>query len=552
MAGDWGWAAVTAKLSNQLPANIEALIVRKRSSKSEQNGGGQEAFDQPGDPGPTPPPEFNSRAPRDSNHSWEEPDPSLLDDRRGELPEFPIEALPSNCRGWLERAAHGAGVTPAHVAAPLLTVASSLIGTARRVRAASSWSEPMTTWTALVGFSGSGKTPGIDVMKNALGVIVKNRGRAIDELRREHETAVEAAKAAGKQWKDEVKAALENGAKLPVKPAAADDPGDFIAPQLYVSDATIEKLGPLLTVRPQGMLLLSDELAGLFSNMSRYSRGQDNEFWLECWNGKHHVVERINRPSLRIPHLLIGITGGMQPDKLAESFAGAADGMYARFLFSWPSEAPYRALTDLIMEVEPEILNALDKLARLGGDKPQDFAPAHVPLSRAARAEFEKFREWVFQGKDLVHGRERDWWSKMPGHALRLSGTLAFLDWSMSDCPGAEPKEIGEEFVQNAALLLNGYFHPHSRAALRQIGLSQHDADARRVLQWLKASRRDEVSREDVRRDILAQRLDADETTALLGRMTKAGWLRQRTTVRGPKGGRPSVRWEVNPHLFQA
>jgi hypothetical protein len=126
---------VTAKISNQLPADLRAMIARKRSRDSEQNGVGQGAFEQPGDPRPTPQPEFNSRAPRDSNHCWEEPDPSLLDDRRGDLPEFPIEALPSNCRGWPERAAQGAGVTPAHVAVPLLAVASSLIGTARRARA---------------------------------------------------------------------------------------------------------------------------------------------------------------------------------------------------------------------------------------------------------------------------------------------------------------------------------------------------------------------------------------------------------------------------------
>ena len=37
------------------------------------------------------------------------------------------------------------------------------------------------------------------------------------------------------------------------------------------------------------MLLLSDELAGLFLNMSRYSGGQDNEFWLEAWNGSAYT-----------------------------------------------------------------------------------------------------------------------------------------------------------------------------------------------------------------------------------------------------------------------
>src|SRR6516164_7691490 len=101
----------------------------------------------------------------------EEPDWALLDDRRGELPDFPVEALPAAIRDWLLRSARGAGVTAAHVAVPLLGIASSLIGTARRVRACRSWSEPLTMWVAVVGFSGTGKTPGLDVTRRVLSVI---------------------------------------------------------------------------------------------------------------------------------------------------------------------------------------------------------------------------------------------------------------------------------------------------------------------------------------------------------------------------------------------
>src|SRR5262245_15544211 len=76
----------------------------------------------------------------DSDH-WDEPDWSILDDRRGELPEFPLSVLPGPCSEWLRRAARGAGVTIDHVAVPLLGVSSSLIGTARRVMASRSWTQ---------------------------------------------------------------------------------------------------------------------------------------------------------------------------------------------------------------------------------------------------------------------------------------------------------------------------------------------------------------------------------------------------------------------------
>src|SRR5262245_7630908 len=93
----------------------------------------------------------------DALAEWGEPDWTILDDRRGNLPEFPTSDLIAPLRIYIERASVGAGVTFAHVAVPLLTIASGIIGTARRVQASRSWIEPLSIWSALVGFSGTGK-----------------------------------------------------------------------------------------------------------------------------------------------------------------------------------------------------------------------------------------------------------------------------------------------------------------------------------------------------------------------------------------------------------
>ena len=96
------------------------------------------------------------------------PDESLLEDRRGELPEFPRDVFPPTLAEWLLRASHGAGVRIDHIAVPMLGVASSLIGKARRIQASSSWIEPTTLWTCIVGQSGDRKTPGLRVILRAL------------------------------------------------------------------------------------------------------------------------------------------------------------------------------------------------------------------------------------------------------------------------------------------------------------------------------------------------------------------------------------------------
>jgi hypothetical protein len=197
-------------------------------------------------------------------HDWHDPDFSLLDDRRGDLPEFPLDVLPDKWRAWVELAAHGAGVTPAHVAVPLIAIASSQIGTARRVQASRSWSESMTIWAAVVGASGTGKTPGIDATKRALSFIDRTRKAEIAKLALEHQTRAEAASAERKLWKKTVEEAAAENKPAPPMPASAADPGEFVAPKLYVSDATIERMAVLLQANPRGILRLSDELSSLF------------------------------------------------------------------------------------------------------------------------------------------------------------------------------------------------------------------------------------------------------------------------------------------------
>src|SRR5262249_27999516 len=158
---------------------------------------------------------------------------------------------------------------------------------------------------------------GLDVTKRALSHIEQTRKNRVADLRRAHDTRAEASKAARAKWKKDVETALDAGHPAPMMPVGVVDPGEFVAERLYVSDVTIERIAVLLQVRPRGMLLIADELSGLFLNMGRYSSGQDNEFWLECWNGKHFIVERMNRPPVTVDHLLVGVTGGFQPDKLA-------------------------------------------------------------------------------------------------------------------------------------------------------------------------------------------------------------------------------------------
>jgi len=171
---------------------------------------------------------------------WADPDLTLLEDRRGELPEFPVVVLPPPWRGWLERAAHGAGVRPEHVAMPLIGVASGLIGAARRVRVAKTWSEPTTLWTCVVAPSGDRKTPGLNVVIRALDLIEKNGFATIGAGRLKHEVRVQTAKEARRKWKAEQRAAL--AAEPPQAPPPM--PVEAIMPDNLSSHAFMRQTRP--------------------------------------------------------------------------------------------------------------------------------------------------------------------------------------------------------------------------------------------------------------------------------------------------------------------
>ena len=127
--------------------------------------------------------------------------------------------------------------------------------------------------------------------------------------------------------------------------------------------------------------------------------------------------------------------------------------------------------------------------------------------------------------------------------------TLTFLAWSWASSHEGKPTQIEEELVTAAIRLWRDYFWPHAKAALRQVGLSEKHANARRVLRWIRSTHKpgELLSLKDIRRDALSQSIDAEQTERLLEDLERAGWLRRETT---PTAGRARHRWQVNEQLF--
>src|SRR5262249_25632415 len=156
--------------------------------------------------------------------------------------------------------------------------------------------------------------------------------------------------------------------------------------------------------------------------MGRYSGGSDRPFWLGAWVGGRHVVERVSGTIVG-DHLLVGIVGSFQRDKLSRGFQGDEDRMYGRFLYGWAFKADYRPLTNEVAEIEPELQSALKALIRLPAEDADNvFAPQAIQLSQEAVEKFEDYRRHVDRMKRALDGVERQWLVKSESQALRLAG----------------------------------------------------------------------------------------------------------------------------------
>lgn len=122
---------------------------------------------------------------------------------------------------------------------------------------------------------------------------------------------------------------------------ACADETDSKQRRLWATDATIEKLGELVSNgmrRCRPMIVWCDELGGLLHSFDREGHESARDFYLAAWSVQTHRVDRIARGELFLRDLAISIFGAMTPgpfEKYVREAAGgeSADGFLQRLQF---------------------------------------------------------------------------------------------------------------------------------------------------------------------------------------------------------------------------
>lgn len=123
--------------------------------------------------------------------------------------------------------------------------------------------------------------------------------------------------------------------------ATADKKNDEKARTPYqiglLQDYTLEAYQDALKFNPNGVTAVADEIPSFFGNLNKYRGGADEKFFLSAF-ANYSDYKKIRRGAGLdlIPHPIVRIIGGIQPDILQPTFGGStmlADGMLPRFLW---------------------------------------------------------------------------------------------------------------------------------------------------------------------------------------------------------------------------
>lgn len=155
---------------------------------------------------------------------------------------FPVEVLPEPVGLFVAKGARAIGCDPSYIALPLLSGLASAIGNTRCIQLKRGWSEPAIVWTAIVGESGTLKTP---AFKPAMKPIRDRQDRALKRY----------AEALASYESDVLRYEKELGEWKRKRKDAGDPPEKPQPPhaeRCIVSDTTIEALAPLLLANPRG------------------------------------------------------------------------------------------------------------------------------------------------------------------------------------------------------------------------------------------------------------------------------------------------------------
>lgn len=434
---------------------------------------------------------------------------------------FPVDVLPEPVRSYVAESAAAIGCDPSYVALPMLSALASAIGNSCTVRLKNSWHEPAIIWTAIVGESGTAKSPAMDMALRAVHRVQNNAYREHAEAMKTWEVENDRWEADSKQWK--AKGATGEPPSKPTQPVCG---------RVLLEDTTTEALAMILHANPRGVLVARDELAGWF-NFDQYSKGKGGDVaaWLQVFGGRTLTVDRKTSGTLNIRRATASVTGGIQPGILQRGLgqANMENGLAARILFAMPPRLAKRwTEEDISAEQEASVFGLFDRLYALepGTDENGEPGPLAVELSAGAKQAWVRYvDEHGDIQADLV-GEEASASAKLEGYAARFALVFALIKQA-SVATGTTvtvatgTSEIDIESME-AGIRLARWCEREAMRVYAVLNESEEEKDTRQLIEWI-VKKGGEVTVRDLNRGPRRFRKGSETAERALERLVKLG-----------------------------
>ena len=446
---------------------------------------------------------------------------------------FPVDALPEPLQSFVIQATEAVGCDYAFVALPLLAALASAVGNTRRIELKRVWSEPAIVWTAIVGDSGTMKSPAMELalrpLRQRQSQAIKRHAEVMDEYQTEamrHELDLAAWKRSG-------------GEGLP--PIEPEQP---VLLRCWCDDTTIEALAVLLLQNWRGLLMVRDELAGWLGGFDRYAQGKGSDVakWIEMHGGRSIMVDRkTGQPrTIYVPRAAVSVTGSIQPATLQRALGRAyfENGLAARMLLANPPRRVKRwTETEIDPSIEQAIAAVFDQLFDLepveGPDG--DPEPGIVRLSPSAKAAWIRFYNEHADEQVELSGDLSAAWSKLEGYAARLALVIHLVRWASGEVSNADA--LDEQSIA-AGVALSRWFGRETERVYSILNEDEEGHDRRELVERIRR-KGGKLTVRDLQRSSRAHST-SETAEAALEDLVQSGFGRWEHVPANDKGGRPT------------
>lgn len=409
-----------------------------------------------------------------------------LTPQSGDLPDFPMAALPEDVKRYVSAVAEHSQTSPDMAAVISLGVLAVCLQDKYKIEGTLGYEEPLNLYVVVIAPPGERKS---SVMRDMTKILYEYE-RETNEAQKEEIRQNRFQREVLEQKIACVKKQMEhdpnwvNETELYDLQVQLDEMPGMKPIRLIADDCSSEALTSLLANNGGVFSVISTE-GGIFDIMAgRYSNRANIDVWLKGHCGDPIYVDRMTREAECIPHPALSAILSIQPSVLDEIMSNTTmtgRGLIARFLYaSPPSRVGHRVFctTPIPDDVETAYRGLIFRLMAL----PKGEEPQTLRLSQEAA---QLMADYFQQHEQYLIGEGQaisDWASKYIGSVLRIAGLIHAAEMR------ADEQVVSAEVI-GRAIQIGKYFLAHSAYAYSMMGTDLSIQKAKFVMAKMKKKR---------------------------------------------------------------